>query len=98
MPGRVDQVEHVVLAVARAVVDARGLGLDGDAALALEIHLVEELGALLAAAERLRHVEQAIGERALAVVDVRDDAEVADPILRNHLGTRSLSSASRNHS
>ena len=50
MAGRVDQVEDVVLAVARAVIDARGLGLDRDAALALEVHLVEELGALLAAA------------------------------------------------
>ena len=34
--------------------------------------------ALLARRERLGGVEQPIGERALAVVDVRDDAEVAD--------------------
>ena len=28
--------------------------------------------------QRVRDLEQAVGERALAVVDVRDDAEVAD--------------------
>ena len=36
--GRVDQVEHVVLAVARAVIEPHGLRLDGDAALALDVH------------------------------------------------------------
>ena len=38
MAGRVDQVEHVVLAVARPVIEPHGLRLDGDAALALDIH------------------------------------------------------------
>ena len=41
--GRVDQVEDVVLAVARPVVEAHGLRLDGDAALALDVHRVEHL-------------------------------------------------------
>ena len=38
VPGRVDQVEHIVLAVARAVGEPHGLRLDGDAAFALDIH------------------------------------------------------------
>ena len=58
-----------------------GLRLDRDPALALEIHLVEELRALLALGERARRVQQPIGERALAVIDVRDDAEVADALV-----------------
>ena len=41
--GGVDQVEDVVLAVARMVVQAHGLRLDGDAALALDIHGIEHL-------------------------------------------------------
>ncbi len=40
MPGRVDQVEHIVLAVVRAIGEAHGLRLDGDAALALDVHRV----------------------------------------------------------
>ena len=78
MPGRVDQVEDVVLAVVGRVAHAHGLGLDRDAALALEIHLVEELRALSRSVSVPGRVEQAVGQRALAVVDVRDDAEVAD--------------------
>ncbi len=41
--GRVDQVELVDLAVAGLVIQAHGVGLDGDAALALQIHGVEHL-------------------------------------------------------
>ena len=43
MAGGVDQVEDVVLAVARVIVQAHGLRLDGDAALALDIHGIEHL-------------------------------------------------------
>ena len=46
--GGVDEVELVVLAVLGAVVHADGLGLDGDPALALELHVVEELRLRLA--------------------------------------------------
>jgi hypothetical protein len=75
---RVDQVELVVQAVPRAVDHARGLRLDRDPALALEIHVVEELRPPLALGKGAGGVEQAIGQGALSVVDVRHDAEVAD--------------------
>ena len=55
--------------------------LDGDAALALEIHGVEDLGFHLARLERAGELEEAIGQRRLAVVDVGDDREVADETL-----------------
>jgi hypothetical protein len=77
VPGRVDQVQDVVLAVARLVGQAHGLRLDGDAALALQVHLVEVLGAHLALADGVGEIDQPVGEGRLAVVDVRDDAEVA---------------------
>jgi hypothetical protein len=82
--GRVDQVEHVLLTVDGRVAHARRLGLDRDPALALEIHLVEELRALLALVERTGRVQQPVGERALAVIDMRDDAEVADALVGRH--------------
>ncbi len=47
-------------------------------ALLLEVHGVEELLGHLALGERPRALEQAVGERGLAVVDVGDDREVAD--------------------
>ncbi len=54
------------------------MGLDGDAALALEVHGVEDLRLHLARLQRAGDLEEAVCERRLAVVDVRDDREVAD--------------------
>jgi hypothetical protein len=80
--GRVDQVEEVVLPILRAVDHANGMALDGDAALALEIHGVEYLLAHLLVGERTGVLQQTVGERRLTVVDVRDDAKVANAFLR----------------
>src|SRR5206468_7840150 len=77
VPRRVDQVQLVALPV-----HADGLGLDRDPALALEIHRVEHLLAHLPLRHGVRQLEDAVGERRLAVVDVRDDREVADAVLR----------------
>ena len=74
--GRVDQVQLVALPG-----DAHGLGLDRDPALALELHRVEHLRAHVAAGDRVGQLEDAVGQRRLAVVDVGDDREVADAAL-----------------
>ena len=76
--GGVDEVELVGFAVVGLVHHADGVGLDGDAALALEVHGVEDLGLHLARGEGAGELEEPIGEGGLAVVDVRDDREVAD--------------------
>ena len=76
--GGVDQVQLVGLAVAGRVEHAHRLRLDRDAALALEVHRVEQLAAHLGRVDRVRELEDAVGERRLAVVDVGDDREVPD--------------------
>ena len=78
---RVDQVQDVVLAVVGRVGQPDGVRLDRDAALALEVHAVEDLRLHLARLQRARQLEKPVGERRLAVVDVRDDGEVADEAL-----------------
>ena len=78
MAGRVDQVEHVVLAVTRAVFEPHGLRLDGDAALALDVHGIEHLLLHLALLQPAGELDQPVGERRLAVVDMGDDREIAD--------------------
>ena len=80
VPGRVDQVQVVGLAVGGLVVDPHGLGLDGDPALALEVHRVEHLRHVRARIDRAGQLEDAVGERRLAVIDVGDDREVADAV------------------
>ena len=76
--GGVDQIEDVVLAVARPVIEPHGLRLDGDAALALDIHGIEHLLLHLARLEPAGELDQPVGKRGLAVVDMRDDGEIAD--------------------
>src|SRR5580700_1395425 len=64
---------------------ADALRFDGDAALALQIHRVEHLFMHFALRERAGHLQQPVGERGLAMIDVRDDTKIAYE-LRVHSG------------
>ena len=77
MAGRVDDVDlHVLIG------DGDVLGKDGDAALALLVVGVEHaLFHLLVLAEHAGRVQQAVDHRGLAMVNVRDDGDVADVLL-----------------
>ena len=55
-----------------------GRRLNRDPALALEVHLVEHLFGHLAGRDRPGDLKQPVCECALAVVDVGNDAEIAD--------------------
>ena len=78
MAGRVDEVQDVLLAVLRRVFDPDGLRLDGDAAFPLDIHAVEHLGLHVAFGDGARELDQPVGQRGFAVVDMRHDGEVTD--------------------
>ncbi len=80
VPGGVDEIQLVALAVLGVVPHADGLRLDGDPALALDVHAVEHLLLHLALRHGVGELEDAVGQRRLAVVDVRDDREVANVI------------------
>lgn len=85
----IEQVELVGLAVLRFVAHGDGVRFDGDAFFALEIHGVEQLVLLVALTDGVGEFEQAIGEGCLAVVDVRDDREVAFQLdIRTHARAR----------
>lgn len=59
-----------------------GLGFDGDASFSLYLQLVEVLRLAMALLDGAGELQQPVGERRLAVVDVRDDGEVPDPLWR----------------
>ena len=84
---RVDEVESVDQPVQRDILEPNGARLDGDSLLALEIHRVEHLAHHLPRVDRVGLLEQAVRERRLAVVDVRDDREVAQARLGDGHGT-----------
>ena len=72
----VDEVERVGGPI-QVQLHAHRVRLDGDATLALQVHGIQHLIAHLARGQRGRALQHAIGQRGFAVVDVRDDAEVA---------------------
>ncbi len=75
--GRIDEVQLERRSTLR-VGEPDRLRLDRDPALAFEVHPVEVLLPHLAGGHRVRQVEEPIRQGRLAVVDVRDDAEVPD--------------------
>ena len=79
VPGRVDEAEDVVLPL-----EAHVLGLDGDAALAFEVHRVEVLRPHVAGVDRAGELQDAVGEGGLAVVDMSDDREGTEAVERAH--------------
>ena len=79
--GRVDQIEDVLVSVSGLVVQAYGMGLDGDAPLALEIHRVEHLRFHLARLKSPGELEEPIGKGRLSVIDMRDDGKIPDELL-----------------
>ena len=76
MSRSVNQVERKAFSIFH-IVHLNGMALDGDAALALQVHVVEHLGLHVLARHGIGVLEQSVGECALAVVDVRHNAEVA---------------------
>ena len=80
--GRVDDVDRHALAVGHHVIDGGVLREDRDALLTLQVvgvhdALVDVAGVGLVRAERARLPQHGVDERGLAVVDVRDDRDVA---------------------
>ena len=74
----VDEVELVGLPIIGGIVDANSLAFDGDAAFALDVHAVKQLGLHIAIRHGAGHLQNAVGERGLAMVDMGDDAEISD--------------------
>ena len=78
MARRVDQVQLVELAVFGTVIEAHGLRLDGDAALALDVHGIEHLLLHLPRGQAAAELDQPVCQRRLAVIDMGDDGEVTN--------------------
>ena len=60
------------------------MSLDGNAPLALEVHGVQNLRFHLAVGEAAAALNEAVGKGRLAVIDVRDNREIADVLHGGH--------------
>src|SRR5665213_883263 len=72
----VDEVELVALPVLGVIQERDALGLDGDAALAFQIHRVQHLFLHLPGVQASAELDQPVRQRGFAVIDVRNDGEV----------------------
>ena len=72
MPRRVDKVERVAL-----VLHLNSMALDGDAALLLQIHIVEHLILHLPNIHRIGELQQAVGYRRFTVVNMSNNAKIS---------------------
>ena len=76
--GCVDQIELIGLPVVGGIVDTNGIALNGDATFTLDIHRVEKLRLHVTLIDRIRQLENAVRNRRLTVIDMRDDGEISD--------------------
>ena len=83
VPRRVDQVQLVLLALI-FIMHRHGAGFDGDSPLPLQVHVVEHLLAQFSLFDRAGLLQQPIGQRTLAVVDVGDDRKIANVLAVRH--------------
>ena len=74
-----DELFTSVLTAAGNPGEAHVLRLDRDTALAFNVHVVQVLIAHIAVIDHAGHLQNAVGERGLTVIDVGNNAEVTDP-------------------
>ena len=80
----VDKVEFVLQAIQGVIVELDRAGLDGNAPLPLQIHVVQQLGLHLPLGDGVAQLDQPVGEGGFTVVDMGDDGKVADFALITH--------------
>ncbi len=85
--GGVDEVQLIDLAVLRFVVKRDAVGLDGDAALTLQIHGVQDLSLHFTRGETAAELDETVSQGGLAVVNVGNDGKIADMTQVTHRST-----------
>ncbi len=81
VPRRIDEVERIFLPVFCGILQRNGARLDRDAALALQFHIIQQLRLHFTLVHSLRAFQNAVCQSGFAVVDMRDDAEIANIFL-----------------
>ena len=82
MTRRIDEVKFVFVSVVRLIEHAHRRELDGDAPFPFEIHRIEKLILHIARGDLPCKFHDPVRNGALAMIDVRNDAEIADIFAR----------------
>ena len=78
MPGRIHQVEHILLSILGFIFQPNGLRLDRNPTFFLDIHIVENLFGHFPVRKPSAMLDQPIRQSGLAVVDMGNDREITD--------------------
>ena len=78
MPGGIDEIELVGLAVARRVIEGDTLCLDCYSALTLDIHRIEHLFLHLAGRKTPTVLNKTISQSRLAMINMGNNRKIAD--------------------
>ena len=78
MAWRINQIQSVLLAVNSFVTETDSLGLNRDATLTLNVHIIKQLLLCLTVCNRMCRLHQAVCKGRLAMVNVSNDREVSD--------------------
>ncbi len=76
--GGINEVELVGFAILRVVMQRYAVRFDGDAALTLQIHGIQDLGFHFTVRKTTANLDETVGQGGFTVVDVRDDGKIAD--------------------
>ncbi len=77
MSRSVDQIQLIVFAV-QGIIHLNSLAFDGDTAFFFQVHIVEHL--VLGNSQGSGMLQQAVGKRAFAVINVGYDAKIANMV------------------
>ena len=78
MAGSINQIQLIDLSVSCSIWHSHSLALDGDTPFLLDIHIIENLGLYRASClHQTSPFDEPVGKSALAVVNMRNDAEVS---------------------
>ena len=78
MAGGVHQVQHIMFAILGGVFQAHGLGFDGDAALTLDVHGIQDLFLHVPGFKAFACLDQPISQGRFSVVNMSDDGKITD--------------------
>ena len=78
MTGGIDQIQGIGFSILRFVLHAYSLALNGDATFTLQLHAVKNLVDHLSLLEDASHFQNAICQSGLAVINMGNDAKIAN--------------------
>ena len=81
MARRIDEVQLIGLAVGSFIIKSYGLRFNGNAAFALNIHIIENLFGHFARRKPTGHLNQPVGQGRFPMVNMRNDGKIADVFL-----------------